>query len=71
MKVSVRSISCILIFSFVVVVLMISFDYHSNLAKAEKPAVCDPEDKSVNSTESKIYGVPTTSEIGANTIIRK
>ena len=50
------------------VVLVISFDYHSNLAEAEKSAVCDPEDKSVNSTESKICGVPTTNEIGTNAI---
>lgn len=71
MRVSIRSISCIIIISFVIVVLGISSDYHSNLVRAEKSAICDPEDKSVNSTESKICGVPTTNEIGANAIVRK
>ena len=41
------------------------------LDRGEKPAVCDPEDRSVNSTESRICGVPTTNKIGTNATIRK
>ena len=67
MKVLFRSISGIVVFSFAIVVLGLSFGSHSNLVRGEKPAVCDSEDKAVNSTESRICGVPTTNENGTNT----
>jgi hypothetical protein len=59
------------LFSFVIVVLGIITGYHSNQVRGGKPAVCNSGDKSVNSTESKICGVPTTNENASNTAIRK
>ena len=70
-KVIIRISSGIVIFSFAMVVLGINTNIHSNLVLGEKPAVCDSGDKSVNSTESKICGVPTTNENASNTAIRK
>ena len=58
----------IIIFSFAIVILVINAYFHPNSILGEKPAVCDSGDKSVNSTESKICGVPTTNEIGTNAI---
>jgi hypothetical protein len=62
-KVLIRTCLGIVIFSFTIVVLG---DFHSNLAIGEKPAVCDSGDKSVNSTESRICGVPTTNQNATN-----
>jgi hypothetical protein len=59
-KVLIRTYSGIVIFTFAFVVLGINTSFNSNLAKGEKPAVCDSGDKSINSTESKTCGVPTT-----------
>jgi hypothetical protein len=61
-KVLIRTYSGIVIFTFAFafVVLGINTSFHSNLAKGEKPAVCDSGDKSINTTESKICSVPTT-----------
>ena len=70
-KVLTRTNSGIVIFSITIVVLVITAGYHSNSVLGEKPAVCDPEDKSVNSTESKICGVPTTNENATNTTVGK
>lgn len=71
-KVLTKISSCIIIFSFAIAVLCINTGFHSSLARGEKPAVCDSEDKSVNSTESKICGTPTTKENRTNaTTIRK
>ncbi len=70
-KVSIRVSSGIVIFSFAMVVLGINTSIHSNIVLGEKPAVCDSGDKSVNSTESKICGVPTRNENASNTAIRK
>lgn len=58
------------IFSFAIVVLGINAGFHSNLVLGEKPAVCDPEDKSVNSTESRICGIPTTNQNTTNVITK-
>jgi hypothetical protein len=69
-KVLIRTCSGIVIFTFAFVVLGINTSFHSNLAQGEKPAVCDSGDKSVNSTESKICGVPTTTENATNATTR-
>jgi hypothetical protein len=63
-KLLIKSYSSIATLSFTIVVLLISTGFHLNSALGEKPAVCDSGDKSVNSTESKICGVPTTNETG-------
>lgn len=65
-----RTGSGIIIFSFIIVVLGINTGSHSNLVLGEKPAVCDSGDKSINSTESKICGVPTTNENATNATTR-
>ena len=70
-KVLIRTSSSIVIFSFAILVLTINAGFHSNLALGEKPAVCDPEDKSVTSTELEICGIPTTNENTSNTTVRK
>jgi hypothetical protein len=61
----------IFIFSFAIIILVINVYFHPNYIIGEKPAVCDSRDKAVNSTESKICGVPTTNEIGTNAITIK
>lgn len=62
----------IIIFSFAIVILGININFYPNSVLGEKPAVCDSGDKAVNSTESKICGVPTTNENGTNaTTIKK
>jgi hypothetical protein len=65
-KVLIRPCLGIVIFSFTIVVLGTNPDFHSNLAKGEKPAVCDSGDKLVNSIESRICGVPTTNQNATN-----
>lgn len=61
----------IIIFSFAIVILGININFYPNLVLGEKPAVCDSEDKAVNSTEAKICGVPTTNENGMHAITIK
>lgn len=67
--------SGIIIFSFAIAtaitVLEINTYPQPILARGEKPAVCDSEDRSVNSTEPKICGVSTTNEIITSATIRK
>jgi hypothetical protein len=65
------NLTIIIIFSFAIIILVINVYFHPNSILGEKPAVCDSGDKAVNSTESKICGIPTTNEIGTNAIITK
>jgi len=67
-KVLSRTNLSIIIFSCVIVFLGFNVNFHPNLILGERPAVCDSGDKAVNSTESKICGIPTTNQNGTHAI---
>jgi hypothetical protein len=67
----IMSITIILAASIVLVISITEFENvsvvygqggnsTSSLTPQEKAAICDPNDKSVNATESKICGIPVT-----------